>query len=64
MDDKTSLTNDNLDNEKINEKQFEFLVWQLAELEYKLLNVRLMASIALCLYIGTIFSMVVRVIIF
>lgn len=64
MDDKTSLTNDNLDNEKITQEQFRFLVRKLDDFEYELSNVRLMASIALGLYIGTIFSMVVRAIIF
>lgn len=64
MDDKTSSINDNLENEKITQKQFEFLVRKLAEFEYKLSNVRLIAAIALGLYIGTVFSMVVRAIIF
>ena len=64
MDDKTSLTNDNLDNEKITQEQFRFLVRKLDDFEYELSNVRLMASIALGLYIGTVFSMFVRVIIF
>lgn len=64
MDDKTSLTNDNLDNEKITQEQFRFLVRKLDDFEYELSNVRLMASIALGLYIGAIFSMVVRAIIF
>ena len=64
MDNKTSLTNDNLDNEKITQEQFSFLVRKLDDFEYELSNVRLMASIALGLYIGAIFSMVVRAIIF
>ena len=64
MDGKTSLTNDNLDNEKITQEQFRFLVRKLDDFEYELSNVRLMASIALGLYIGAIFSMVVRAIIF
>lgn len=64
MNDKTNLTNDNFDNKKITEKQFVFLVRKLDELEYKLSNVRLIAAIALGLYIGTVLSMIVRAIIF